>query len=99
MRLQIEEIKKNFFKSHGYIDDHTQSMDDQSEELESQTVKMKESLNKYDKVITDNKLKLKYVMQRKVEKTMEFFCCNQESFILYYDAMMKIMLSNIYYIL
>lgn len=98
MRGQIEDMKKKFYKSHGFIDDHTQSLDDQVEQLENQTEKMKESLNKYDKIITDYKLKLKYVMQRKVEKTMEFFCCNQELFIVYYDSMMKIMQSKYIFI-
>jgi len=59
MRVQIEEIKKNFYKSHGFIDDHIQILDDYLVLIEKQTVKMNESLNKYDKIVTDYKLKMK----------------------------------------
>jgi hypothetical protein len=73
MRVQIEEIKKNFYKSHGFIDYHTQTIDDHLVQIEKQTEKMKESLKKYYRIITDYKFKMKNVMQRKEEKTMEFF--------------------------
>jgi hypothetical protein len=58
--------------------------------LNIQRSKIKESVE-YDNKITDYKLKLKFVMQRKVNKTMEFFCSNQNLFIKYYDSLIKML--------
>lgn len=88
MRVQIEEFKKKIYKSHGFIDDQSQSLEEHIKELEIQKDKMKESLE-YDNKITEYKLKLKYIMQRKVQKTMEFFSSNQSLFIKYYDGLQK----------
>lgn len=95
MRMQIEDFKKKIYKSHGFIDDQTQSLEEHIKDLEIQKHKIKESVG-YDNKITDYKLKLKYVMQRKVQKTMEFFCSNQGLFIKYYDSLVKMLNSNLY---
>jgi chromosome segregation ATPase len=99
MKQQIEDFKKKIFKSHGYIDDQSQTLEEHIKELTIQKSNIKESLE-IDKKITNLKLKLKFIMQRKVEKTMEFFCSNQNLFIKYYDALLKMQTSkfNIYYL-
>lgn len=94
MRLQIEDFKKKIYKSHGFIDDQSQSLEEHIKDLEIQKHKIKESVA-YDNKITDYKLKLKFVMQRKVQKTMEFFCSNQNLFIKYYDSLTKMLSSKI----
>jgi hypothetical protein len=88
MKIQIEDFKKKIFKSHGYIDDQSQTLEEHIKELKVQKANIEESLE-IDKKITHLKSKLKYVMQRKVQKTMEFFCSNQNLFIKYYDALIK----------
>ena len=90
MRFQIEDFKKKIYKSHGFIDDQSQSIEDHIKDLNIQRSKIKESVE-YDNKITDYKLKLKFVMQRKVNKTMEFFCSNQNLFIKYYDSLIKML--------
>ena len=50
--------------------------------------KIKQSIEIDNKII-DLKLKLRYIMERKNQSTMEFFCSNQNLFIKYYDALMK----------
>ena len=93
MKIQIEDFKKKIFKSHGYIDDQSQSLEEHIKELKIQLKNTQESLD-IDKTNTNLKLKLKYVMQRKVQKTMEFFCSNQNLFIKYYDSLLKMLNSN-----
>jgi hypothetical protein len=88
LRLQIEDHKKIFFKTHGFIDDQTQSLEDIVIENENKNNKIKESIEIDNKII-DIKLKLRYIMERKNQSTMEFFCSNQNLFIKYYDAIMK----------
>ena len=44
-----------------------------------------------DQEITDLKIKLKYVMEKKTEKTLDFFNETCGIFINYYDAVNKIM--------
>ncbi len=85
---QIEDHKKIFFKTHGFIDDQTQSLEDVVSENENKNLKIKQSLE-LDRQIIDLKLKLRFVMERKNQSTMEFFCSNQNLFIKYYDALMK----------
>ena len=93
MKHQIEDFKKKIFKSHGYIDDQSQSLDEHIKELKIQKKTIQESLE-MDKKITNLKSKLKFVMQRKVQKTMEFFCANQSLFIKYYDSLTKMLSSK-----
>ncbi len=93
MKQQIEDFKKKIFKSHGYIDDQSQTLEEHIKELTIQKSNIKESLE-IDKKITHLKLKLKFIMQRKVQKTMEFFCSNQNLFIKYYDALVKMQISK-----
>lgn len=89
MKVQIEDIKKKIYKAHGFIDDQSQTLDEYMIDLETQKRKLSENYE-YDKRIIDLKLKLKIVMQRKLEKMMEFFCSNQSLFIKYYDSLKKI---------
>lgn len=89
MKETIEDFKKKIFKSHGYIDDQTVSLEEHIKELKIQRKNLKECLD-YEKKITNQKMKLKYVMQRKVQKTMDFFCSNQNLFNKYYDTLIKI---------
>jgi hypothetical protein len=89
MKISIEDIKKKIYKAHGFIDDQSQTLEEYLIDLENQKRKLSENYE-YDKKIIDLKLKLKYVMQRKLEKTMEFFCDNQTLFIKYYDCLKKI---------
>jgi site-specific DNA-adenine methylase len=89
MKETIEDLKKKIFKSHGYIDDQTVSLEEHIKELKDHRKNLKECL-KYDKKITNQKMKLKFVMQRKVQKTMDFFCINQNLFNKYYDTLTKI---------
>ncbi len=89
LRQHIEDHKKMFFKTHGFIDDQTQSLEDVVIENENKNLKIKQSIE-IDRQIIDLKLKLRYVMERKNQSTMEFFCSNQNLFIKYYDALMKI---------
>ena len=72
MKNEINEYKKKFFQQHGFIDDQSQSLEDQVKEQENQKNKMKENYQ-IDEEITDLKIKLKYVMEKKTEKTFEFF--------------------------
>ncbi len=88
LRQQIEDHKKIFFKTHGFIDDQTQSLEDVVTENESKNNKIKQSIEIDNKII-DYKLKLRYIMERKNQSSMEFFCSNQNLFIKYYDALMK----------
>lgn len=88
MKMQIEDIKKQFYKSHGFIDDQTQSLEDYIKDLENQRNKLKEN-SLYDQKIVELKLKLKMVMQRKLQRTMDFFCENQNLFVKYYDSLKK----------
>jgi SMC interacting uncharacterized protein involved in chromosome segregation len=93
LRVQIENYKKQIFKTHGFIDDQTQTLDDVIKDLEAKNTKIKESQN-YDSRINDMKMKLKHIMERKNTKTMEFFNANQMLFIKYYDTLVKIIKSN-----
>jgi hypothetical protein len=95
MTLQIEEFRKQIYKSHGYIDDQAVSLEEHIKELLMQKTNIQQSLE-MDKKNTNLKLRLKYVMQRKVQKTMEFFCSNQNLFIKYYDSLIKIGNSKIH---
>ena len=88
LKQQIDEHKKNFFKEHGFIDDQTQSLEDIVYDLETRNSKVKQS-NEYDSKIIENKIKLRYIMERKNQSSMDFFCSNQNLFIKYYDALMK----------
>ncbi len=88
LKEQIDEHKKNFFKAHGFIDDQTQSLEDIVFDLETRNSKVKLSIE-YDSKIIENKIKLRYIMERKNQRSMEFFCSNQNLFIKYYDALMK----------
>lgn len=89
MKISIEDIKKKIYKAHGFIDDQSQTLDEYMIDLESQKLKLSETYE-YDKRILDLKMKLKIVMERKLEKMMEFFCENQNLFIKYYDSLRKI---------
>lgn len=89
MKNQIEDHKKHIYKSQGFIDDHSQSIEDFIKDIESQKDKMKQAVA-YDIKITELKLKLRYIMRRKVKKTMEYFCQNQHLFIKYYDSLTRI---------
>jgi len=88
MKVQIEDIKKQMYKSHGFIDDQSQSLEDYLNDLENQKNKLKENFS-YDQKIIDLKMKLKMVMQRKLQRTMDFFCENQNLFVKYYDSLKK----------
>lgn len=89
MKVSIEDIKKKIYKAHGFIDDQSQTLDEYMIDLENQKRKLSENYE-YDRKIIDLKMKLKIVMQRKLEKMMEFFCENQGLFIKYYDSLKKI---------
>ena len=86
----IYEYKKKFYQQHGFIDDQSQTLEDQINEQENQKNKMKENYE-MDQQITDLKIKLKYVMEKKTEKTLDFFNETCGIFINYYDAVNKIM--------
>ena len=90
MKNKINEYKKQFYQQHGFIDDQSQSLEDQINEQENQKNKMKENYE-IDQQITDLKIKLKYVMEKKTEKTLDFFNETCSIFINYYDAVNKIM--------
>ena len=89
MKKEINEYKKNFYQKHGFIDDQSQSLEDQINDQEMQKNKMKENLE-IDKEITDLKIKLKYIMEKKTEKTCDFFNETSGIFMNYYDAVCKI---------
>ena len=91
MKNEINEYKKKFFQQHGFIDDQSQSLEDQVKEQENQKNKMKENYQ-IDEEITDLKIKLKYVMEKKTEKTFEFFNETLGLFMNYFDAAQKIIL-------
>ncbi len=88
MKIQIDGIKKEIFKNHGFIDDQAQSIDDYLRDLENQKNKLSDYYV-YDQKIIDLKMKLKMVMQRKLQKLMDFFCDNQNLFLKYYDSLKK----------
>lgn len=88
MKVQIEDIKKQIYKSHGFIDDQSQTLEEYLRDLENQKNKLKENFT-YEEKIVNLKMKLKLVMQRKLQKTMDFFCDNQNLFIKYYDSLKK----------
>ena len=90
MKNKINDYKKQFYQQHGFIDDQSQSLEDQINEQENQKNKMKENYE-IDQQITDLKIKLKYVMEKKTEKTLDFFNETCSIFINYYDAVSKIM--------
>jgi hypothetical protein len=96
LRIQIENIKKQIFKTHGFIDDQTQTLDDVVRDMEMKNQKFKDSHN-YDVKINEFKMKLKCIMERKNTKTMEFFCSNQVLFIKYFDTLTKILKSKLFY--
>jgi hypothetical protein len=89
LRLQIENYKKQIFKTHGFIDDQTQTLDDVIKDMEMKNIKIKES-HDYDNKIVEMKMRLRLIMERKNAKTMEFFCANQLLFIKYFDTLTKI---------
>ena len=93
MKKEINEYKKNFYQKHGFIDDQSQSLEDQINDQEMQKNKMKENLE-IDKEITDLKIKLKYIMEKKTEKTCDFFNETSGIFMNYYDAVCKIINSD-----
>ncbi len=82
-------------KNPGYIDE-SQSLEDLLMELETQKNKLEEC-GKFDEEITLTKQKLKVIMQRKNQKTMEFFCNTQSIFMKYFDSLTKISQSNYAY--
>ena len=90
MKNKINEYKKQFYQQHGFIDDQSQSLEDQINEQENQKNKMKENYE-IDQQTTDLKIKLKFVMEKKTEKTLDFFNETSSIFINYYDAVSKIM--------
>lgn len=89
MKKQITEYKKQFYQQHGFIDDQSQTLEDQILEQEDQKNNLYENFE-MDKQITDLKIKLKMVMGKKAEKTMEFFNDTCAIFINYYDSLSKI---------
>ncbi len=93
MKNEINEYKKKFFQQHGFIDDQSQSLEDQVKEQETQKNKMKENFQ-IDQEITDMKIKLKYVMEKKTEKTFEFFNETLGLFMNYFDAAQKIIITD-----
>lgn len=90
MKKEINEHKKKFFQQHGFIEDQSQSLEEQINEQENQKNKMKENYE-IDKEITDLKIKLKYIMEKKSDKTIEFFNETCSIFMNYYDAIGKIL--------
>ena len=93
MKKEINEHKKKFFQQHGFIEDQSQSLEEQINEQENQKNKMKENYD-IDNEITKLKIKLKFVMQKKSDKTIEFFNETCSIFMNYYDAVGKILNSD-----
>ena len=93
MRNELEELKKDMFKKHGIIDDQAQSLDDVLIDLEKERAKLKDYLV-FENDITNLKQKLKFIMNRKNQKTMEFMCQCQDLFLKSYDTIMKIKEKN-----
>lgn len=71
MKNKINEYKKQFYQQHGFIDDQSQSLEDQINEQENQKNKMKENYE-IDQQITDLKIKLKYVMEKRLKRLWIF---------------------------
>ncbi|MCQ2817125.1 MAG: hypothetical protein MJ252_07660 [archaeon] len=88
MRKINNEHKKKFFQQHGFIEDQSQTLEEQINEQENQKNKMQENFE-IDKEITELKQKLRYVMEKKTEKTMDFFNETCGIFLNYYDAVNK----------
>lgn len=89
MKKKINDYKKQFYQKHGFIDDQSQSLEDQINEQENQKNKMKENYE-IDQEITNLKMKLRYIIEKKTDKTMDFFNETLSIFMNYYDAMCKI---------
>ena len=88
MSIQIDKKKKEIFDKFGFIDDQSQSMDDFIIELETQRNNTKASMIDDNKIIS-KKQKLKYITQRKTDKSLEFFCSTQNLFVKLYDTIIK----------
>ena len=95
--IEIENLKKLALKNPGYVDDQSQTLEEHISELEGYRNKLLTSA-KYDDNITDLKMKLKIIMQRKNQKTMEFFCNTQSIFIKYFDSLTKISQSKVFFL-
>lgn len=88
MHNEIDNKKKEIFNNFGFIDDHSQSMEDLIKRLDDKNVLLN-NLIKDDEKIINIKQKLRYIMQRKTEKSLEFFCSSQNLFVKLYDTMIK----------
>ncbi len=88
MIIEIDKKKKEIFDKFGFIDDQSQSMDDLIIDLTNQRDNIKKCCDDDYKTI-NKKMKLKYIIQRKGEKSQEFFCSAQNIFAKLYDTVMK----------
>lgn len=88
MSSEIDKKKKEIFDKFGYIDDQSQSMDDFINDLEIQKNNTKYCIREDNKTIR-KKQKLKYIVQRKSEKSLEFFCSTQNLFVKLYDTLIR----------
>lgn len=89
MKEEIEDHKRQFFKQHGFLNEESQSMEEQINKQETHKEMLKENFE-IDKRITNLKRKLKIVMENKNEKTFDFFNETCSIFINYYDSIGKV---------
>lgn len=89
MIVKIEEYKKEIYKSKGYIDDNTVSLEEQIKDLQNEIDLLQEFEN-YERQVYLNKQRLVTVMKQKVDKTNVLFVETETIFIKYYDSLKKV---------
>lgn len=93
MYVEIENKKKEIFNNFGFIDDHSQTMEDCIKQQENKNNLLKNLIHDEEKII-NYKQRLRYIMQRKSDKSLEFFCSTQNLFVKLYDTMIKAKTAN-----
>ena len=93
MNIEIENKKKEIFNNFGFIDDNSQTMEDLVRQLEGKNQLLKKIISENEKIIL-LKQRLKFIIQRKKDKSMDFFCHSQNLFVKLYDTMIKCQNSN-----
>ena len=88
MHAEIDKKKKEIFNNFGYIDDQSLSMEDTVKNMEDKNNTLK-SLIADVKILNNLKQKLKFILQRKSEKCMEYTISSQNVFVKLYDTILK----------
>ena len=93
MKKEINEMKKKLLKQNNNLNEQIINLDEKIKEQEMQKNKIKDNYNN-DITMTNLKIKLKTIMEKKTEKNTEIFANTCEFFMNYYGVASKILYNN-----